>query len=140
MIYVVHTLVAHSLTIMLTQPYFRRFFSSITNCLDFTLGSALSTTRSNLHILKVGSHKLNDLYPKTIYNRTHLLLENCSILPGIVKAQSIEDISCSPRDDLRKEQFTRIIGKIGIKKRDAGPYWKRYKEKRIKIRKRKRVI
>lgn len=49
-------------------------------------------------------------------------------------------IMFSYRDDLRREQFNRIVGKIGIRKRDAGIYWNQYKTKRIKIRKRKRVI
>ncbi|GFE55370.1 nuclear nucleic acid-binding protein C1D, putative [Babesia ovis] len=53
---------------------------------------------------------------------------------------SIEPLLLSYRDDLRREQFNRIVGKIGIRKKDAGIYWNQYKTKRIKIRKRRRVI
>ncbi|CDR97791.1 hypothetical protein, conserved [Babesia bigemina] len=62
------------------------------------------------------------------------LFANCSILPPSVP------LLLSHRDDLRREQFNRIVGKIGIRKKDAGIYWNQYKTKRIKIRKRRRVI
>lgn len=41
---------------------------------------------------------------------------------------------------IRKKQYYNIIGKIGIKKRNAGMYWKFYVAKRKKIRKKRRTI
>lgn len=41
---------------------------------------------------------------------------------------------------IRKKQYYKIIGKIGIKKKNAGMYWSFYVNKRKKIRKKKRTI
>ncbi|CAD2099954.1 conserved Plasmodium protein, unknown function [Plasmodium vinckei brucechwatti] len=41
---------------------------------------------------------------------------------------------------IRKKQYYKIIGKLGIKKRNAGMYWEFYVNKRKKIRKKKRTI
>ncbi|CXI89635.1 conserved Plasmodium protein, unknown function [Plasmodium berghei] len=41
---------------------------------------------------------------------------------------------------VRKKQYYKIIGKLGIKKRNAGMYWEFYVNKRKKIRKKKRTI
>ncbi|KYN96042.1 hypothetical protein PGSY75_1444900 [Plasmodium gaboni] len=41
---------------------------------------------------------------------------------------------------VRKKQYYNIIGKIGIKKKNAGMYWSFYVNKRKKIRKKRRTI
>ncbi|SCM07034.1 conserved Plasmodium protein, unknown function [Plasmodium chabaudi chabaudi] len=41
---------------------------------------------------------------------------------------------------IRKKQYYKIIGKLGIKKRNAGMYWEFYVNKRKKIRRNKRTI
>ncbi|KAK1937519.1 hypothetical protein X943_002492 [Babesia divergens] len=62
------------------------------------------------------------------------------LLCGALSPSLPDPVLLSYRDDLRREQFKRIVGKIGIRKKDAGIYWNQYKTKRIKIRKKKRVI
>ncbi|GAW82637.1 hypothetical protein, conserved [Plasmodium gonderi] len=42
--------------------------------------------------------------------------------------------------NIRKKQYYKIIGKIGVKKRNAGMYWSFYVNKRKKIRKKRRTI
>ncbi|CAG9473956.1 conserved Plasmodium protein, unknown function [Plasmodium vivax] len=41
---------------------------------------------------------------------------------------------------IRKKQYYKIIGKMGVKKRNAGMYWSFYVNKRKKIRKKRRTI
>ncbi|EDO05722.1 uncharacterized protein BBOV_IV001250 [Babesia bovis T2Bo] len=64
----------------------------------------------------------------------------CIISPVNTVAGTDSPMELAYRDDIRREQFNRIVGKVGIRKRDAGVYWKQYKQKRMKIRKRRRVI
>lgn len=86
---------------------------------------------------------LSTIVPKSsLTAQWHIQTTAPQTLAALVLQQSLH---CGPllfsyRDDLRREQFNRIVGKIGVKKRDAGIYWNQYKTKRIKIRKRKRVI
>lgn len=42
--------------------------------------------------------------------------------------------------NIRKKQYYNIIGKIGVKKRNAGMYWKFYVNKRKKIREKRKTI
>ncbi|GAB68137.1 hypothetical protein PCYB_127020 [Plasmodium cynomolgi strain B] len=42
--------------------------------------------------------------------------------------------------NIRKKQYYKIIGKMGVKKRNAGMYWSFYVNKRKKIRKKRRTI
>ncbi|KAF5153347.1 hypothetical protein TpMuguga_01g02590 [Theileria parva strain Muguga] len=85
------------------------------------------------NVLNLTNHKITA--PNLYLNTPKLLESNINNVYNYFNW-----IECSALDDLRRQQLNKIIGKIGIKKRDAGMYWKQYKTKRIKIRKRKRVI
>ncbi|XP_954565.1 uncharacterized protein TA19120 [Theileria annulata] len=79
----------------------------------------------------ISNYKINT--PNLYFNPAKLLQSNIN---NVYKDPNL--MECSALDDLRREQLNKIIGKVGVKKRDAGMYWKQYKTKRIKIKKRKR--
>lgn len=78
-----------------------------------------------------GSH-----YYQTFFMRNEY--DNCPKYAALKKATQV--LSFSWLKTIRKKQYYNIIGKIGIKKRNAGMYWKFYVAKRKKIRKKKRTI
>ncbi|CRH01476.1 conserved Plasmodium protein, unknown function [Plasmodium relictum] len=59
---------------------------------------------------------------------------------NLVNKENSKVLSFSWLKNVRKKQYYNIIGKIGIKKRNAGMYWSFYVNKRKKIRKKRRTI
>ncbi|SBS86771.1 conserved Plasmodium protein, unknown function [Plasmodium ovale] len=63
-----------------------------------------------------------------------------NITTNILNKRSNKILLFSWLKNIRKKQYYNIIGKLGIKKRNAGMYWNFYVNKRKKIRKKRKTI
>ncbi|CCF73215.1 hypothetical protein BMR1_02g00245 [Babesia microti strain RI] len=74
-----------------------------------------------------------------IANKFPLVIPQNTIITFPLGYQNIV-YELTSKDETRRRQYAQIIGKIGIRKWDAGILWTHYKNKRIKIKKRRKVI
>ncbi|CRG94645.1 conserved Plasmodium protein, unknown function [Plasmodium gallinaceum] len=101
----------------------KNFCIPLTNCIIYDKKDIYSEIKSKNIIKRNSTENMKLNTPCNLVNK-----ENSRIL------------SFSWLKNVRKKQYYNIIGKIGIKKRNAGMYWSFYVNKRKKIRKKRRTI
>lgn len=74
------------------------------------------------------------------WNETSFMIKPFNTFSKWTELKTIPVLSFSWLKTIRKKQYYNIIGKIGIKKRNAGMYWDFYVAKRKKIKKKRKTI
>ncbi|KYN94102.1 hypothetical protein PRSY57_1444200 [Plasmodium reichenowi] len=91
------------------------------------------------HIKKIKNRNNDNYKNDNNYYDDHKCIQNyCN--DKNVRMKNDKVLLFSWLKNVRKKQYYNIIGKIGIKKKNAGMYWSFYINKRKKIRKKRRTI
>ncbi|KAI4836824.1 hypothetical protein MKS88_004629 [Plasmodium brasilianum] len=118
-------------------------FLAFNNCTIYNKKATNCNIRSRSNMENGNSSKIyryRIISPANWSTCNSAVTHNGNIATNSVNNKSKKILLFSWLKTIRKKQYYNIIGKIGIKKRNAGMYWSFYVNKRKKIRKNRKTI